>query len=114
MEEFKIYSVFRMGIKTGKGGEAAKWWREKGKAFYEGFPGVKSVKSYATQFGLGGSYVEVWMELENYAAFDQMDVDMAANPQKYAAWGDTDELFEPGTTCIMGDWPESSWLPPSE
>jgi hypothetical protein len=91
-----------------------KWWQEKGKAFFEAFPGVKSVKAYAAQFGLGGNLLEVWLELENYAALDRMDEDLTANPQKYAAWAETPDLFENGPARIMGDWPESSWLPPSE
>lgn len=114
MEEFNIYSVFKMKIKSGKGSEAAKWWHEKGKPLYEASPGVKSVKAYAVQFGLGGNFVEVWLELENYAALDRIDEDLDANPEKYAGWAEFPDLFESEPGRIMGDWPESSWSPPSE
>lgn len=114
MEEFKIYQVITTKIKSGKSSEAAKWWGEKGKATYEAFPGVKSVKAYGVQFGLGGSGIEIWLEMENYAAFDRIDEDLDANPQKYAAFGEYLDLFESGETRIMGNWPESHWAAPEE
>ena len=114
MEEFKIYQVITARSKPGKSGEAAKWWREKGKAAYEASPGIKSVKAYGVQFGLGGNGIEIWLEMENYAAFDRLDEDLDANPQKYAAFGEAQDLFEWGATRIMGDWPESHWSAPEE
>jgi hypothetical protein len=114
MDPFKIYQVITVQVKTGKSSEAQKWWSEKGKAAYESGPGVKSAKAYAVQFGLGGSFLEFWMEMENYAAFDRIDEDLDANPQKYAAFGEFSEIFESSTTRIMGDWPESHWSAPKE
>jgi len=114
MEPFKLYQVWTSEIKSGKSSEAVKWWIEKGRVAYESLPGVKSVKSYGVQFGLGGNFIEIWLELENYGAFDRMDEDLEANPKKYAAFGETKDLFESGSTRIMGDWPESHWAPPKE
>jgi hypothetical protein len=114
MEPFKIYYVFTLNVKSGKSTEAAKWWQEKGKAAYESSPGVKAVKCYAVQFSLGGNYIEVWLEMENYAAFDQIDKDLDANPQKYAAFGEIQDLFESSSARVMGDWPESHWSPTKE
>ena len=116
MELYRIYHVWTAKIKPGKKlDEAAKWWQEKGKATYESLPGVKSVKAYGVQFGLGGEYrLEFWMEMENYAAYDRIDEDLFANPQKYAAFGEGLDLFEWGPARVMGDWPESHWSPPEE
>ena len=114
MEAFKIYYVFTMNVKPGKSNEATKWWQEKGKAVYESTPGVKAVKSYAVQFGLGGNHIEIWLEMENYAAFDRIDEDLESNPQKYAAFGESQDLFESSSARVMGDWPESHWSPPKE
>jgi len=116
MEEvYRIYHVWTAKIKPEKMGEAAKWWQEKGKATYESFPGVKSVRAYAAQFALGGEYgLEIWVEMENYAAYDRWDEDLVANPQKYAAFREIRELFEVGPGRLMGDWPESHWSPPEE
>jgi len=115
MEGYRIYYVLTAKIKPEKMDEAAKWWQEKGKATFESLPGVKSVRAYASQFNLGGVYGrEFWTEIENYAALDRMDEDLAANPQKYAVWGEALELFEWGPGRLMGDWPESQWSPPEE
>ena len=115
MEGYRIYHVWTAEIKPEKMDEAAKWWQEKGKATYESLPGVKSAKAYGVQFGLGGEYrLEFWMEMENYAAYDRIDEDLFANPQKYAAFGEGLELFEWGPARVMGDWPESHWSPPEE
>ena len=82
---------------------------------YESFPGVKSVKAYGAQFGLGTKFgLEIWLEMENYAAYDRIDVDLEANPQKYAAMDESNDLFDFGPARVMGDWPESSWSPPEE
>ena len=104
---YRLYHVWTAKIKPGKGDEAAQWWREKGQVMTESRPGVKSVRAYAVQFGLGGEYrLEVWSEIENYAAFDRMDEDVLANPQKYAAWRESLDLFEWGPFRLMGDYPE--------
>lgn len=115
MEAYKIHFVLTTRAKPGKGDEAVKWWNEKGKAVYESLPGVKSVKAYAAQFGLGGEYgLEIWMEMENYAALDRIDEDLEANRQKYAAFGESQDLFDDGPARIMGEWPQSFWSPDQE
>ena len=115
MEVYRIYHVSTAKIKPGKEAEAVKWWQEKGKTMYESLPGVKSVKAYGAQFGLGGEYgLEIWLEMENYAAYDRIDEDLEANPQKYAALREAQNLFEWGPARLMGDWPESHWSPPEE
>lgn len=114
MEKYTFYHVWTTQIKSGKSSEAKKWWEEKGKATYESLPGVESAKAYGTQFGLGGGFIEIWLQLKNYAVFDLWDEDLDANPQKYVAFGETQDLFESGSSRIMGDWPESHWAPPKE
>jgi hypothetical protein len=112
MEEFRIYVVSTAKFKPGKTKEALKWWQEKGKALYESTPGTKSVRTYAVQFGLGGEYyIEIWEEKENYASLDLLDKDMDQNPQKYSPFKEAKELFDGGPTRIMGDWPESMFIP---
>jgi hypothetical protein len=71
-----------------------------------------SVKAFAVQFGLGPSHIEIWQEMENYASYDRIDEELDANPQKYAAFGEAQDLFEWGQARVMGDWPESHWSPP--
>jgi len=112
MEEFRIYFVYTAKFKPGKRKEALKWWQEKGKAFKESFPGTKSVRAYAVQFGLGGEYyIEIWVERENYASLDLLDKDIDQNPQKYSPIKEAQELFDWGPSRIMGDWPESVFIP---
>lgn len=108
MGVYRLYVVWTAKIKPGKGDEYAKWWREKGKVMVESYPGTKSVRTYAAQFGLGGEYgLELWAEIENYAAFDRLDEDMLANPQKYAPLREAQDLVEWGPARLMGDYPES-------
>ena len=112
MEKYRIYVVDTFKIKSGKRKEALKWWQEKGKALVESTPGTKSVRTYAVQFGLGGEYtIEIWAEKENYASFDLEDKDYIQNPQKYSAFKEAQELFDAGPARIMGDWPESVFIP---
>jgi len=112
MEEYRIYVVDTFKIKPGKTKEAVKWWQEKGKAMFESIPGTKSLRSYAVQFGLGGEYsIEIWTEVKNYAYFDLLDKDMEQNPQKYSPLRESPDLFDWGPTRIMGDWPESMFIP---
>ena len=54
MEAFQIYHVVTGKYKSGKAKEAVKCFQEKGKAFWESVPGVKSLNAYAGQFSLGG------------------------------------------------------------
>lgn len=110
MAMYRIYFVGTAKAKPGKSAAAAKWWREKGQAFYESLPGVKSVRVYASQFGLGGSDygLELWTEIESYATMDRWDEDIAANAQKYGPFfHEFNDLFDSGPSRLMGDWPES-------
>ena len=112
MEEYRIYVVDTFKIKPGKTKEAVKWWQEKGKAMFESIPGTKSLRSYAVQFGLGGEYsIEIWTEVKNYAYFDLLDKDMEQNPQRYSPLREAPDLFDWGPSRIMGDWPESMFIP---
>ena len=114
MEKYRIYHVSTAKIKPGKQKDAVKWWQEKGKAVHESMPGSRSAKAFAVQFGLGGSRIEIWTEMENYAAYDRVDEDLEANPQKCGALGEGHDFFDWGPSRVMGDWPESSWSPPEE
>jgi len=116
MEVYRIYMVGSAKIKPGKFVEATKWWSEKGAPEMASRPWTKSLKCFAGQFGLGGEYsIEIWQEIENYAALDQIDKWLLDNPGKAAEmmeiWKGADELFEWGPNRLMGDWPESSLLP---
>lgn len=112
MEEYRIYIVWTAKVKPGKTKETLKWWQEKGKDLFESSPGTKSVRTYAVQFGLGGEYnIEIWVEEENYASLDLLDKDMDQNPQKYSPLKEAQGLFDWGPTRIMGDWPESVFIP---
>ena len=74
MEAYKLYLVGTAKIKPGKFVEATKWWQEKGIPNILSRPYTKSLRCYASQFGLGGEYdIEIWQEIENYAAMDVMD-----------------------------------------
>ena len=112
MEEYRIYVVSTFKMKRGKEKEVVNWWQEKGKALFESIPGTKSVRTYATQFGLGGEYsCEIWAEVKNYAYFDLLDKDIEQNPQKYSPLREAPDLFDWGPTRVMGDWPESMFIP---
>jgi len=116
MEAYRLFLVGQIKIKTGKFAEATKWWKEKGAPDILSRPYVKSLKCYAGQFGLGGEYgIEIWQELENYAAMDQMDnyiiEDLERAAENMELWKEGNDLFEWGPSRLMGDWPESSLLP---
>lgn len=108
MGEYRKFHVSTFKTLPGKRLDGEKWWTDKARPMFQSMPGVKSVNAYVTQFGLGGEYeIEVWLEIENYAAYDQVDQDVAANPQKYQALAEAEELFETGPGRLMGDWPAS-------
>jgi hypothetical protein len=116
MEVYRLFLVGHAKIKSGKFAEATKWWKEKGIPDILSRPYTKSLKCYAGQFGLGGEYdIEIWQEIENYAAMDQMDTWILEDPERAEKvrelWKEADELFEWGPNRLMGDWPESSLLP---
>ncbi len=112
MANYRIYYVTTATTKPGKGSACAQWWQEKGQSFFESFPGVKSLQVYASQFGIGRKHgFEFWFEIENYAVLDKWDQALENEPEKYGpSWAEYTELFEPGPTRIMGDWPESRIL----
>ncbi len=112
MAKYRIFYVATATSKPGKGSEAAKWWREQGQAYFESFPGVKSLQAFATQFSLGGEYAyEFWFEIVDYAVMDRWDAAMENEPEKYGpSWIEYTELFESGPSRLMGDWPESRLL----
>ena len=109
MDEFRLFFVITATARPGKSGEAAQWYREKGQAFMESYPGVKSLQVFAGQFGIGRKHgIEFWFEIENYAVMDAWDAAIADDPAKYGApWAEYSELFESGPSRVMGDWPES-------
>jgi hypothetical protein len=116
MEAYKLYLVGVAKIKPGKFVEATKWWKEKGAPDILSHPWTKSLHCYAGQFGLGGKYdIEIWQEIENYAALDYMDTWIIEDPERAEenrkTWQEANELFEWGPNRLMGDWPESSLLP---
>lgn len=113
MEEYRLYWVGQAKIKPGMGAQATKWWQEKGAPDILSDPWTKSLRCFAIQFGLGGEYsIEVWQELENYEAFDKMDLWFLDNPDKAKTkqeiWEEANDYFEWGPNRLMGDWPESS------
>jgi hypothetical protein len=72
VEKYRIYEVTSIKVKPDKGGDAAEWWRQKGKVAFEVGPGTKSVRAYAVQFGFGGEYqLEIWREIDEYGSYDQ-------------------------------------------
>ncbi len=116
MTAYKLYFVSKAKIKSGKFVEATKWWREKGLPDIKSRPWVKSVQTYAVQFGLGEEYtIETWEEIENYAALDMMDnwiiEDEERAEENRKMWQEANDYFEWGPARLMGDWPESSLLP---
>lgn len=106
---YHLFIVDTAKSKPGKGAEAAKWWEEKGKAYFASLPGIKSVKAYAVQFSLGGEYsLEFWTEIEDYSVLDKWDADILKNPAKHGPmFKEYTELFESGPARLLGDWPES-------
>ena len=114
MGTYKIYWVGQMKIKPGKFAEALRWWKEKGEPDIKSNAWTKSLKCYGVQFGFGGEYtIEIWQEIESYAAFDEIDKfweeGSDATKKKTELWKEGNEYFEWGPSRLMGDWPESSF-----
>lgn len=115
MEKYRIYEVTSIKIKPNKGGDAAEWRRQQGKAAFEVAPGTKSVRAHAVQFGFGGEYqLEIWREIEGYGTYDRLDEDLTSTPEKHAAFREVSDILEFGPTRLMGDWPESQSSPDQE
>jgi hypothetical protein len=116
MAEYKLFMVSTAKIMPGKFVEATKWWKEKGAPDIKSRPYTKSLRTYAGQFGLAGEYsIEVWQEIENYAAMDAIDNWIVEDPKRaqkaIELWNEAADLIQWGPTKLMGDWPESSLLP---
>ncbi len=104
------YWVSQFKIKSGMDFKAVEWWKAKGEPDFLADPITKSLKTYAVQFALGGDYtVEIWRELENYSAFDQLK----ANAQKHSEFytgsakhlAEAKEIIEWGPARMMQEWP---------
>ena len=105
MEVYRLFLVGHAKIKSGKFAEATKWWKEKGMPDILSQPYIKSLKCYAGQFGLGGEYdLEIWQEIENYAAMDQMDTWILEDPERAEKSRDLWKQM----SCSSGD-PAGSW-----
>jgi hypothetical protein len=116
MEAYRIYLVMAGRFKEGKDEEATRWWREKGAPDLLSEPWTKSLRVYAGQFGLTGKYnLEIWREIDDYAALDRIDEwfieDPARAKKKTDLWKEAADYFEWGPARLMGDWPESELLP---
>lgn len=116
MDAYGICLVWSGKFKPDKTDEAARWWREKGAPDLLAEPWTKSLHAYAGQFRLAGEYdLEVWQEIENYAALDRMDEWYAENPErarkKDGLWRQSVAFFDWGPSRLVGDWPESGLLP---
>lgn len=112
MEEYRLFIVTKAKIKPGKFAEAAKWWKEKASPDLLSDPWTKSLKCYASQFGLGDEYnLEIWQELGSYADFDAMDEfwleGSEKTKQKIDIGQEGNDYIEWGPSRLMGDWPES-------
>ena len=61
-----------------------------------------------------GHAIEIWQELENYAALDKMDAwydeDPTGAKKKLDLWKESYDYFEWGPARLMGDSPESGLL----
>ena len=112
MPPYRLFHVSTATLRPAKRAAAIRWWREEGRAFYAGLPGVAGVQAYAPQFGLGGTAIEIWLELESYAAYDRTEAAIAAEPGRYAEpFQRATELLEWGPSRLVGEWPESDLLP---
>lgn len=114
MEAYRLYWVTAGKVKPGKSTEATRWWAEKAAPDIRSDPWTKSLNAYAVQFGLGGEYtIEIWQEIENYAAFDAMDQsfigDQGEALKKLELWEEGQQFFDWGPSRLMGDWPQSSF-----
>ena len=114
MDLYKLYWVGQGKIRPGKFSEAIQWWTEKAAPDILSDPWTKSLKCYASQFGLGGEYtIEIWQEIESYGSFDEMDEfwvkESDASKKKLEIMKEGNEYFEWGPSRLMGDWPESSY-----
>ena len=110
MSAYRIYYVTTGRPKAGKIEAAGRWWAEVGLKSFEAMPGTKSVRAYITQFGLGaGEFpLEIWQELQSYAAFDEMDKGAEFDIAAYTNFQtDFNKYYDLGPCRIMGEWPAS-------
>jgi hypothetical protein len=92
---YRIFYVSTLSAQTGKSQEAMTWF-DQGMRVWRQLPGVKSVQSYAVQFGLsqGETMFEVWTEIQDYSVLDAWD--RIDGPLR-AEWLD---LMAAGRTCV--------------
>jgi hypothetical protein len=111
MSDYRIYYVVTARPKPGKIEAAGRWWVERGIKLFESMPGTKSVRAYIAQFNLSGEAfkLEIWQELESYAAFDQWDEhSRSAAPDIYIAFlTEFHQHYDIGPCRVMGQWPTS-------
>jgi hypothetical protein len=114
MAAYRLYHVMTGKLKQGGSiQEANKWWREKGAPDILSEPWTKSLRVYLAQFGLGGEWeLEVWREIDDYAALDKVDAWYAEDPEgakkRDDLWNESAAYFEWGPCRLMGDYPESA------
>lgn len=107
MDTYRIYYVTTAKPKTGKVDAAAQWWTQTGRKQFESKPGIKSVRAYITQMGLSGAAfpLEIWQEIEKYAAFDQWDEKTRTDPVWFVTFlTELHQYYELGPSRIMGEW----------
>jgi hypothetical protein len=110
MDTYRIYYVTTAKPKTGKVEAAARWWAETGRKQFESKPGTKSVRAYITQMGLSSEAfpLEIWQEIENYAAFDQWGQKTRSDPAWFVTFfTELHQYYDLGPSRIMGEWSES-------
>jgi hypothetical protein len=113
---YKLYIVAPFKILPGKGPEGKKWWTEKGAPAFASKPWIKSMRCYGLALYMSTDCgLEVWCEIENFAAMDAIDSWFAGNPKEAKAFAsilrDGEEYIEWGQVRLMADWPESSLSP---
>jgi hypothetical protein len=107
------YWVGQFKIISGMDAEALKWWCEKCEPDILAEPCTKSLKTYAVQFALGGTYtIEIWQELENYAVLDTIETDVQERPEFYTRHmkhlREAHSIVEWGPARLMREWPGAS------
>ena len=104
-----LYWVEQFRIKSGMDFKVIEWWREKGEPDLANEICIKSYKTYAVQFALGGEYtIEIWKKLENYSGLDELELDIKKRPDIYAGYmkdiAEAHTLIEWGPARLMKEW----------
>jgi len=107
MALYGLYHVVTYIIVPGKSTQFKRFFPTE-KERWLSMPGVKSVKAYAPQFGLGRARsVEVWVEIEDYATYDQWDQWFLDHAEEVSSWTELQGIVQEERARLMGDWPES-------